>query len=111
MKMAEMIVAYFEQLEDAQEAMRILRNNGYIAALDKVDRGAPDPELSVSALMVGFLPDLAHGIFGTSHREDEKDGAYLLLPLEDMHNKEDSVDIIKQYDGIVLNCLQCAPGR
>ncbi|MBS4030623.1 MAG: hypothetical protein KGZ63_04255 [Clostridiales bacterium] len=100
--MGEMIFAYFEQLEDAQEAMRILRNNGYIAALDKIDRGSPDPELSVSALMVGFLPDLAHGLFGTGNREDEKDGAYILLPLEDDQNKEDAVDIIKQYDGIEL---------
>ena len=100
--MAETIVAYFEQLEDAQEAMRILRNNGYTTALDKIDWGTPNPELSVSALMVGFLPDLAHGIFGTGHREDERDGAYLLIPLEDDQNKEDAVDIIKQYDGIEL---------
>lgn len=95
-----MIYAYFEQLEDAQEALHILRNNGYIATLDKIDRDGPDPELSVSALMVGFLPDLAHGIFGTGNREDERDGAYILLSLEVEQSREDAVDIIKQYDGI-----------
>lgn len=100
--MAEMIYAYFENLEDAQEAMVILRNNGYMPALDKVDRGVPNPELSVSALMVGFLPDLAHGIFGTGKIEEDKDGAYLLLPLEEDQNKDEALDIIKQYDGIEL---------
>lgn len=100
--MGEMIVAYFEQLDDAREAMQILRNNGYMAALDKIDRGAPDPELSVSALMVGFLPDLAHGIFGAGHKGEEKDGAYLLLPLEGNQDKSEAVDIIKQYDGIEM---------
>ncbi len=100
--MSEIIFAYFEQLEDAQEAMHILRNNGYMATLDKIDRGVPNPDFSVSALMVGSLPRISHGIFGTGSVEGEKDGAYLLIPLEEAQEKDSAVDIIKQYDGIEI---------
>ena len=64
------IVAYFDMIDDAKEAMGALRQAGFSASLDRIDRGTPDPNLSVSALMVGFLPNLAHGIFGDGHRDE-----------------------------------------
>jgi hypothetical protein len=99
-------VAYFDMIDDAKEAITALRKAGFSTTLDKIDRGTPDPNLSVSALMVGFLPNLAHGIFGAGHREEEranKDGAYLLILVDHKHSEEEVHKIIANYDGILLD--------
>lgn len=87
---AKTFLAYFEKTEDAREAMRFLRQNGYTVTLDMVDGNFPDPDLSVSALMVGILPDFAH-IFSdavNNFARHEQQGAYLLVVAEEARHKD-----------------------
>jgi hypothetical protein len=97
------ITAYFTSRENAAKAMKALRSKGYVTSLDVPDTDLPDPDLSVNALMIGFLPDVAHGIFGSDNAEREnKDSAYLLVITDEEHSEEEATEIIKKYGGSLL---------
>lgn len=94
------ITALFESHEDAGKAMKELRRKGFVVSLDVPGRNLPDPDLSVNALMVGFLPDIAHGIFGSDNAENEgKLSAYLFILVDNTHKKEEAGEIIKKHNG------------
>lgn len=94
-------LAYFESVDDARDVMFELRRKGYITSLDKIESELPDPDLSVSALMVGFLPDLAHGIFrgGGVYDEGKKDGAYIMVVVDDQQSMNEVRTIIEEHGG------------
>ena len=96
----QLVVAFFSVTEDARDAIEDLRRRGYVTSLDQVEDDLPDPDLSVSALMVGFLPDLSHGIFGSdNYKEKKKKGAYLLVMVDQHQSKQEAEDIIAKYGG------------
>jgi hypothetical protein len=96
------ITAYFDDIDQARSAQEELRNKGYFAVLDKIEGGLPDPDMSVSALMVGFLPDLAHGIFsdGKHHAHfSDRDRAYLMVLAEPFQDPDVAERIIAAFGG------------
>ena len=97
---AESIYAYFNTVDDAKDAMQQLREKGYIASIEENDQGAPNPDLSVSNLMVGFLPNFAHALFQTNWLDTE--GAYLFVGLNEHQNKQEVLKTIEQFDGELL---------
>jgi hypothetical protein len=103
--MYEVLIAYFEELEKARTAMSELHHNGYSVTLDKIERGMPDPDYSVSALMVGVLPDLANGIFGDGYRGDSPplgDGAYLMILLDAHQSEKEAGETVLRFGGELL---------
>ena len=94
------LYAFFNTVDDAKDAMRQLRDNGYIASIEKADLGAPNPDLSVSSLMVGFLPNMAHALFPTRWLDSE--GAYLFVGLNEQQDKLKVLEIVEEFGGELL---------
>ncbi len=98
------ILAYFHSTTKAEDTARALAAKGVPCLVDTVKKGFPDPGTSVSELMVGFLPDLAHGIFGTG-REQEKGGeesAFLLVLTEENENTEELKSLLRRYGAYLI---------
>lgn len=104
--MRRYILAYFFAVADAEKTAAALLEKGYEVKLDRIEGRVPDPEFSVSELMVGFLPDLAHGIFGRTRPESDSSeernkGAFLLVLTDEKHNSQEARDIIEKFGGEV----------
>jgi hypothetical protein len=94
------ILAYFPVMKDAQTAAEALRQEGYPVKIDPVESDLPDSDYSVSNLMVGFLPDLSYGIFGSgSSKRNEGDGVFLFVVVDDPQERLLVAEIINRYGG------------
>lgn len=96
---AQTFLAYFTHEKGALAAEKILREKIYIVATKKYEAQAPDPDLSVSALMVGFLPNLAHGLYGTEGSFHA--GMYLLIVVDETGHHSELDDIIRRCGGSI----------
>ena len=97
--MTHNVLAYFKTIEEAKTAAGIIGERGFPSMVDRVRKDLPDPDLSVSELMVGFLPDLAHGIFGSGRGkrvESKEEGAFLLVILEEPGRKDELKRLLRQ---------------
>jgi hypothetical protein len=95
------ILAYFPVMADARTAAEALRQKGYPVKMDPLESDLPDSDYSVSELMVGFLPDLSHGIFGSgSSKINEGDGALLFVVVDDPWERLHVMEIITRYGGL-----------
>ncbi len=98
------ILAYFHSATKAEDTARVLAAKGVPCLVDKVKKEYPNPDTSVSELMVGFLPDLAHGIFETG-REQGKNGeesAFLLVLPEGNENTEELKSLLRRYGAYLI---------
>lgn len=94
------VLAYFPVMADAQTTAEALRQKGYQVKIDPVESDLPDSDYSVSELMVGFLPDLSRGIFGSGRSEENKrDGALLFVVVNDPQERSHVVETINTYGG------------
>ncbi|EEG76745.1 hypothetical protein [Dethiobacter alkaliphilus] len=96
--MDKAVFAFFDKEDKADKAMHQLRDKGYVASVQKVDNDLPDRDLSVSSLMVGFLPDLSSALFETRPGP----GAYLLVGVDKQHDQSQAQKIIEEFEGEVL---------
>ncbi|MCW3490870.1 hypothetical protein [Dethiobacter alkaliphilus] len=97
---AKSIYAFFNDDEDARQAMHELRNRGYISSIQKADQGSPNPDMSVSSLMVGFLPNMTRALFQS--RYTDREGVYLFVGLNEHQGEVEVYDVIEQFDGELL---------
>jgi hypothetical protein len=97
--MTHNVLAYFNSLEEAKKAADIIGARGFPSLVERINKDVPDPNLSVSELMIGFLPDLAHGIFGSGREKSEKsnEGAFILVIMEEPDRKEELKQLLKQH--------------
>lgn len=100
----KLTLAQFEELKSARAAMSVLREKGFTVHLDRNEERLPDPDFSVSAMMVGFLPDLAHGIFGTNDKKVkiDKADAHLIISVSDEHGQQLAKSIIDEFGGKLI---------
>lgn len=98
------IVAEFAAVKGAKEAVSELRKKGFMATLDLAGGDLPDPDRSVSALMVGFLPDLAHGLFANdAENHDKQINAYLVAVVDEHDDQEYLGNIVSRYGGSIID--------
>ncbi|MDW7651209.1 MAG: hypothetical protein SCK29_00395 [Bacillota bacterium] len=101
--MAEKLMLFhFDEMKPAREAKTKLREKGITVHLERDENGMPDPDFSVSALMVGFLPDLSHGIFGTDNEKDdgsEVNGAHILAVIKNGDDEQNVKNIVSEFGG------------
>ncbi|NLM51460.1 MAG: hypothetical protein GX197_01350 [Firmicutes bacterium] len=99
--MAKTFLTYFAQADGAKAAKQRLQGEIFVVALKEYAADLPDPNLSVSALMVGSMPNLAHGIFGTEASGQK--GAYLLIVLDEDGHEALIEQVTKQYGGSIIS--------
>ena len=97
-------LAHFEELKSARAAMSALREKGFTVHLDRDEERLPNPDFSVSAMMVGFLPNLAHGIFGTNYEKEkiEKYDAHLIISVGDEKGQQQAKSTIDEFGGKLI---------
>jgi hypothetical protein len=97
--MTHNVLAYFTSMEEAKKAADLIGARGFPSLVDRVNKDVPDPDLSVSELMIGFLPDLAHGIFGSGRekKDESGEGAFLLVILEEPGRKNELIQLLRQH--------------
>ncbi|NLP37910.1 MAG: hypothetical protein GX357_09680 [Firmicutes bacterium] len=98
--MAKTFLTYFDNGNAAQEVKRRLQTEIFVVAVKQYATDMPDSNLSVSALMVGSMPNLAQGIFGTGATGQK--GAYLLIVLDEDGHEETIKKMTEQYGGTVI---------
>ncbi|NLZ92676.1 MAG: hypothetical protein GX922_01470 [Firmicutes bacterium] len=101
---AETIVAYFYNFKDAKRAEAELVRQPYIINVKSYDAQLTDPDVSVSALMVGNWPNLAHGIFGTENSfvRTEEGGVYLLIVTDEEGHESEVRQVVENYGGSLV---------
>jgi hypothetical protein len=100
------MLAYFHSFKQADAAAKALNESGFPSFVDKVKKDLPNPDFSVSELMVGFLPDLAHGIFGSGRKagdeKEKEDGAFLLIIEEEQAKEGELRELLRQFGGELI---------
>ncbi|HZK23872.1 MAG TPA: hypothetical protein VFC74_00620 [Oscillospiraceae bacterium] len=102
---AQTTLAYFTNFADASAVKNDLENRIYTIAVKSYAAELPDPELNVSSLMVGFVPDLAHGIFGTNGRvaPTQESGAYLTIIVDEAGHENEIKKITDAHGGTIVS--------
>ncbi|MCR3923432.1 MAG: hypothetical protein NUK65_13110, partial [Firmicutes bacterium] len=100
--MTKTFLAYFQGANDANEAKQILQEKIFTVATKSYDAQLEDPNLSASSLMVGYLPNLAHGIFGTTDVVATNSGAYLLTVVDEDGHEEEVKQILQEFNGNIV---------
>lgn len=98
--MAKTFLLYFDDAASAKTVRQRLESEIFVVAVKEYAADAPDPGLSVSALMVGSMPNLTQGIFGAGNAEEK--GAYLLIVLDEDGHDEFIAGIAAEYNGTIL---------
>ncbi|NLM47021.1 MAG: hypothetical protein GX200_09510 [Firmicutes bacterium] len=97
---AKTMLAFFPDSRNADRAKAILQNLLFVVAVRKYVAEIPDPDTSVSALMAGSLPNLAHAVYGTEGAGDK--GAYLLIVTDEEGHREEIAGTVQECGGSVI---------
>ena len=97
---AKTFLAYFYDDNAAETALRSLQEKIFVVALKKYEAQLPDPDVSISSLMVGVLPDVAQGIFGVD--ENGENGAYLLIIVDECGHEDEIKSIVERFGGMII---------